>query len=187
MRRLRRSSKATLVFLYDNPLYALIGLAISVVFFEIIFWSLNLSLAWFLFTSPQLDLIDKLELIVGTYANIFRLPLAPLTTLIFIVSLVQGAIIAAIAYLMRLNVQANKSTSKLFGNVGAAGALSVLGLGCVPCGASLLAPLLAIIVGTSAPALVEDVGEIAAVLALVVSLYALFIVGERLADSTVSI
>jgi len=171
------------LFLYDHPLYALLGLAISVVFFEIIFWSLNLSLAWFLFASPQLDLLDKLELIVGTYANIFQLPLAPLTTLIFIISLVQGTIITAIIYLMRLNIRANKSASKLFGNVGAAGVLSVIGLGCVPCGTSLLAPLLAIVAGTSAPALVEDIGAVAAVVALLISLYAMFMVGERLANA----
>ena len=175
------SLKAIAKFLYFKPAYALLAFVFSVILYELIFWSLNLGLGWFLFTSNQLPFASKLDIIVGSYTNVFDLPLAPLSATIVLVSLLQGVILSAIVFMVKANRENRKASRKLFGSVGLAGGLSVLGLGCVPCGTSLVTPLLTLFFAASAPAIAAEVGFYAVIVALVVSLFALYVTGKQLA------
>ena len=167
-------------FLYFNPKCALLAFVLSIIIYEVIFWSLNMGLGWFLLTSENLSLGDKLDIVVGSYLNAFRPPIAWLGLMIVGVSALQGIILSAIIYMVRTNRQANAASKKLFGSVGFAGGLSVLGLGCVPCGTSLVTPILTLFFATSAPAIVAEVGMYAVIVAFVVTLFALYVTGRQL-------
>ena len=177
-----RALKALFKLLYFKPLYLLLALIISVVFYEIIFWFLNIGLFQYLLTTEFLTLSDKLDIIIGSYSGIFMTPISPMMIILFVVSLLQGATLAAIVYSIKYERALNRNLANEFGGVGAAGLLSVLGLGCSACGTSLVTPILTFFFATSSVAVAEQVGFYSAVLALVISLVAMILAGNKLAD-----
>lgn len=177
---LAQSLLAVLKLLYFRPAYLFLALAVSVVFYEIVFWFLNIGLFQYLLTTEYLTVFDKLDVIIGSYAGIFTTPIAPLALILFVVSIVQGATVAAIVYSIKKDRSVNKRLTREFGGAGAAGVLSVLGLGCSACGTSLVTPILTFFFATSSVAVADQVGFYSAVLALVVSLIALYLAGQKL-------
>lgn len=167
--------------LYFKPAYFFLAAAVSIVFYEFIFWFLNLGLLQYLITSPYLTAGDKLQMLVGSYSGIFSLPLSPLAMALFAVSVFQGIAAAALIYTIRKERTMQRSVMKDFGGTGIAGALSVLGLGCAACGTSLVTPILTFFFATSSVAVAEEVGLYSAVLAFVVSLITAYLVGLKLA------
>ncbi len=125
---------------------------------------------------------DKLGVLLGSYTGIFSLPLAPLSMLIFIVSLLQGVAVAVLAYMIRKERALNKSMVGELGGTGAAGVLAVLGLGCVPCGTSLVTPILTFFFASSSAVVAEQVGLYAAIFAVIVSLVTLYLAGIKLSQ-----
>lgn len=184
-KRVGTSAEALVKLLYFKPAYFLLAIAVSVVFYEIVFWSLNMGLFHYLITTEFLSFADKIGVVIGSYTGVFTLPIAPISFTLFLVSILQGATVAALVYVIRTERGINRRITKEFGSVGATGLLSVLGLGCVPCGTSLITPLLAFFFSTSTSAVAGRVGLYAAVLALVVSLLAAHIAGYRLAAAQV--
>lgn len=168
--------------MYFRPAYFFLAAVVSVVFYEFIFWFLNLGLLHYLLTSPFLTVGDKLEMIIGSYSNIFHLPLSPLALTLFAVSIFQGIAVAALVYSIKKERAMQRGLLKEFGGTGIAGALSVLGLGCAACGTSLVTPILTFFFATSSVAVAEEVGLYSAVLALVVSLITVYLTGLKLAN-----
>lgn len=183
-KRIGISLKALSKLLYFKPSYFFLAVIVSIVFYELVFWSLNIGLLHFLLTTEFLTLFDKVEIVIGSYTGVFTLPLAPISFTLFLVSILQGATVAALVYVIKTERTINRRITKEFGGVGAAGVLSVLGLGCVPCGTSLITPLLALFFSTSSSAVAEQVGFYAAILALIVSLIAAHIAGYRLSGAS---
>lgn len=179
--RVRISMWALIRFLYFHPGYAFLAAAISIVFYEIIFWLLNVGLAQYLLTSPFLTLGDKLELVIGSYTGIFSPPFARLAVTLFAVSVLQGIAVAAIIYIMRRERAVSGGMAKQLGGTGAAGLFAVLGLGCAACGTSLITPLLTFFFASSSIALAEAVGFYAALIALAASVVTVYTTGYRLA------
>ena len=97
-------------------------------------------------------------------------------------SVLQGAAVAALVYSIRKERAMNRSIAKEFGGTGFAGVLSVLGLGCVPCGTSLVTPILTFFFASSSVAIAEEVGYYSAVLALIVSLITAYLAGYKLSS-----
>lgn len=174
------SAKATAKLLYFKPQYLFLAAIMSVVFYEIIYWFLNLGLFRYLLTTEFLPLLAKVQLIISSYTSIFEQPYSPMAITLFVVSVLQGAAIAGIVYSIRRERSINKSAIKDLGGTGAAGVLSVLGLGCAACGTSLIAPILALFFAASSAALAEQIGFYSAVLALIVSVITIYISGYKL-------
>jgi hypothetical protein len=179
-KRVWLSFSSLVKLLYFKPAYFFLAAAVSVVFYEFIFWFLNLGLLHYLLTSPFLTVGDKLEMLIGSYSNIFHLPLSPLALTLFAVSIFQGVAIAAFVYSIKKERAMQQGFLKEFGGTGIAGALSVLGLGCAACGTSLVTPILTFFFATSSVAVAEEVGLYSAVLALVVSIITVYLSGLKL-------
>ena len=173
---------ALIRLLYFKPLYLLLAAVVSIVFYEIVFWFLNLGLFNYLLTTEFLTIGDKIGIIVGSYSSIFTLPLSSISFTLFLVSVLQGAAVAALVYSIRKERAMNRSIAKEFGGTGIAGVLSVLGLGCVPCGTSLVTPILTFFFASSSVAIAEEVGYYSAVLALIVSLITAYLAGYKLSS-----
>ena len=173
---------ALIRLLYFNPLYLLLAAVVSIVFYEIVFWFPNLGLFNYLLTTEFLTIGDKIGIIVGSYSSIFTLPLSSISFTLFLVSVLQGAAVAALVYSIRKERAMNRSIAKEFGGTGFAGVLSVLGLGCVPCGTSLVTPILTFFFASSSVAIAEEVGYYSAVLALIVSLITAYLAGYKLSS-----
>lgn len=180
-KRIAISSSALVRLLYFKPQYLLLAAISSFLFYELIFWFLNLGLARYLFVSPYLSLSDKLGIVIGSYSGIFADPLSGLAVMLFLVSALQGVSISAIVYTIRHERESNKGMVKNLGGTGAAALLSVLGLGCAACGSSLVTPILTLLFASSSVALAETVGFYSALLALVVAIVTTHLAGLKLA------
>ena len=173
---------ALLRLLYFKPAYLFLALASAALFYEIIFWFLNLGLAGYLLTSPYLSVLDRLEIIKSSFSGIFGAPFSLLATLLFIVALLQGVATSALTYLIRKERKFNRSFGASLGGAGAAGVFAVLGLGCAACGTSLVTPLLTLLFASSSVALAEQVGMYSAAVALVAAMVSAYLSGRKLAD-----
>lgn len=180
--RIWQSFSALVKLLYFKPSYFFLAAGVSIVFYELIFWFLNLGLLQYLLTSPFLTVADKFGMLIGSYGDIFSMPLSPLAITLFAVSIFQGVAVAALVYSIRKERLMRKSILKDFGGTGVAGVLSVLGLGCAACGTSLVTPILTFFFATSSVAVAEEVGLYSAVLALVVSLITVYLTGLKLSS-----
>lgn len=179
-KRTTQAYGAIVKLLYFRPFYLLLAAMVSVIFYEIVFWFLNLGLFQYLLTTSFLTFDDKLQIIIGSYAGIFTLPLAPLSLTLFIVSVLQGAAVAAIVYTIKKERAMNRGAIKELSGTGVAGVLSVFGLGCVPCGTSLVTPILTFFFASSTVAVAEKVGLYAAIFALIISLITAYLAGYKL-------
>lgn len=182
LRSVRASFVALAKLLYFRPIYLFTALAVSVIFYELIFWSLNLGLLHYLLTTKFLSFSDKLDVVIGSYSDALSLPLSSITTVLFVVSILQGVTVAAIIYTIRHNRATNRNILKNVGGTGAAGMFSLLGLGCIPCGTSLVTPILTFFFATSSAVVAEKIGFYSAILALVVSVLAAYFAGSKLSQ-----
>ena len=105
---------ALIRLLYFKPLYLLLAAVVSIVFYEIVFWFLNLGLFNYLLTTEFLTIGDKIGIIVGSYSSIFTLPLSSISFTLFLVSVLQGAAVAALVYSIRKERAMNRSIAKEF-------------------------------------------------------------------------
>lgn len=181
-RRVWQSFTAIVKLLYFKPSYFFLAAGVSIVFYEFIFWFLNLGLLQYLLTTSFLTMSDKFDILIGSYAGIFTLPVSPLALTLFAVSIFQGVAVAALIYSIRKERSMQRSFVKDFGGTGVAGLLAVLGLGCAACGTSLVTPILMFFFATSSVAVAEEVGLYSAVLALIVSLATVYLTGLKLSS-----
>lgn len=184
-RRIVRSVFSLAQLFYFKPQYTFLAAAVSVLFYELIFWFLNLGLAHFLLTTPFLTFADKFELVVASYSGIFTYPFSSLAIILFLVSVLQGMAVAGLVYMMRSERDLKKSMAKELGGTGVAGAFSVLGLGCAACGTSLVTPLVSFFFASSSAAMTDVVGFYSALVALLVGVVTVYLVGVRLSTKLV--
>lgn len=179
-KRVLVSFLAIVKLLYFKPEYLLLAAVSSFLFYELIFWFLNMGLAQYLFTSPYLTIFDKVGVVVGSYAGVLTYPFSGLGVALFLVSIIQGATISSIVYMIRRDRKTNKETLRNLRGTGLVGLLSVLGLGCAACGTSLVTPILTFLFASSSVALAEVVGIYSALLALIVAIISAHLTGQKL-------
>lgn len=180
--RMKLSAISLVKLLYFKPAYLLMAVGVSVVFYEFIFWFLNLGLLQYLLASPYLSIQDKFGMLTGSYSGIFTLPFSPLALMLFLVSIFQGISVSALVYTMRQERLTRRTFLKDFSGTGFAGVLSVLGLGCAACGTSLVTPIVTFLFATSSVAVAEAVGLYAAMLALIVSIVTVYLTGLKVSS-----
>lgn len=94
--------------------------------------------------------------------------------LLLVVAMLQGVSFAFLLFTVRRN---KKMNLQAVGSGGFAAAAAALGLGCVPCGTSIILPIVSIFFSSSAYAAANTASMIVLVAAFAVSLYALYRLG----------
>lgn len=176
-RRVVLSTAAVIRLLYFKPQYVLLAAVVSIVFYELVFWMLNIGLAHYLLTTPFLTFTDKLQVAVSGYTGIFSYPFSGLAITLFAVSVLQGVAIAVLFYLSR----AGRSAARGIGGTGITGVLSVFGLGCAACGTSLVTPVLTFLFSSSSALLADTIGFYSALVALAAAVVTVHLAGLKLA------
>lgn len=127
----------------------------------------------------RLPLVDKLGVIGTMFTEIARQATTSLTgTLLVLVSILQGTSLALIIFTARHNKR-NQQTTQQLGLSGIASVAAAIGLGCVPCGTSLILPIVAVFFSGAAAASAATVAStIVLVIALGLSLFSLYRSGQ---------
>ena len=127
----------------------------------------------------RLPLVDKLGVIGTMLAEIARQAATSLTgALLVLVSVLQGISLALIIFTARRNKR-NQQTTQQLGLSGIASVAAAIGLGCVPCGTSLILPIVAVFFSGAAAASAATVAStIVLIIALGLSLFSLYRSGQ---------
>ena len=149
-----------------------------------------LSFAWLIFLltnggfygallMSRLPLIDKLGVIGTMFAEIARQAVtSPTGALLVLVSILQGISLVLIIFTARHNKR-NQQTTQQLSLSGIASVAAAIGLGCVPCGTSLILPIVAVFFSGAAAASAATVAStIVLVIALGLSLFSLYRSGQ---------
>ena len=127
----------------------------------------------------RLPLVDKLSVIGTMFAEIARQTTTSLTgALLVLVSVLQGISLTLIIFTARHNKH-NQQTTQQLGLSGIASVAAAIGLGCVPCGTSLILPIVAVFFSGAAAASAATVAStIVLIIALGLSLFSLYRSGQ---------
>ncbi len=127
----------------------------------------------------RLPLIDKLGVIGTMFVEIARQAATSLTgALLVLVSILQGISLALIIFTAQRNKR-NQQTTQQLGLSGVASVAAAIGLGCVPCGTSLILPIVAVFFSGAAAASAATVAStIVLIIALGLSLFSLYRSGQ---------
>lgn len=171
-----RSAVSGIWFVVRQPGWTAVALIAAYLISLIIYFSINFGYYGAVLGGGNLSLLDRFEVIglmslgmVGSYFADFG------GVLLLVVSLLQGVSLAVLIYTARQN---RKLDALVAGRSGLALLLATIGLGCVPCGTSLLIPLMTILFSSSAPALIGTANQLVLVAAILLTVYALYLVGQ---------
>lgn len=157
-----------------KPSYALLALGLAFLFACLVYLVINWGIYGSLLLSP-LGFVDKLS-VVGLLVQ--RLFSDMFTTgngaLLLAVSLLQGASFSVMIYTLRRN---RKFSAKALGGGGIAAVAAALGLGCVPCGTSIVLPVMTLLFSSSAYAAANIASVVVLVVAFFVTLFSLYTLG----------
>ena len=162
-------------FVLQKPKYFILAIIFSFLLSLIIYFSINFNFYGpLLFSSMGLSAtFFVLGAMIQTMAQSYFTD--SIGIMLLIISLLQGMAISLLVYNIKLNRQFN---TKVIAGSGFATIAAVIGLGCVPCGTSLLVPIMTIIFASSAPALLNTANLIVLILASFLSIYSLYKIGR---------
>ncbi len=161
------------------PKYFLITIVATVAFAVIIYFAINANFYGPLMMS-RLPIIDKIALLGSMIIDIFKQSFtSPNSALLMVVSILQGVSIAAVIFTSKNNRDNEKTVSRQVGLSGIASIAATIGLGCVPCGTSLILPIVTLFFSGAAAATVANIAStIVLLLALLLSLFSLYKSGQ---------
>lgn len=174
-----RSAAIGALHVLRKPLYLLLTFIIAFVFALLIFTVINGKFYGSLLLS-SLPIIDKFN-VVGNiardmFSNIFKNFNG---ILLLIVSVLQGISISIMVYVTKHNRHEQRITPPRAGINGVAAVAAAIGLGCVPCGTSLILPIIMLFFSGSAVALAADIASAAVLgIAILLSLYTIYRSGK---------
>jgi hypothetical protein len=163
-----------LLAVFSRLRYALFAVALAMLFAIFMFGIINSNFYWPLYMS-RLPVIDKSVLfgdmavkLLASFFSTFE------GALLMVVSLLQGAAFATMTYTMRRN---KRFDTAAVGGGTIAMVAAALGLGCVPCGTSLIMPIITLLFSSSAYAAANLASVAVLVVAFALSLYSLYRLG----------
>ena len=161
------------------PKYFLITIVATVAFAVIIYFAINANFYGPLMMS-RLPIIDKIALLGSMIIDIFKQSFtSPNSALLMVVSILQGVSIAAVIFTSKNNRDNEKTVSRQVGLSGIASIAATIGLGCVPCGTSLILPIVTLFFSGAAAATAANIAStIVLLLALLLSLLSLYKSGQ---------
>ncbi len=157
------------------PRYATLTVGVFLLFAGAIFLAINAQFYGSLFLS-RLPFLDKLVLLGTMYAELFRQSITTLNgALLLLVSAMQGLSLSVVIFTSRRNKRDQATTANQLGLSGLASVAAAIGLGCVPCGTSLILPIIALFFSGAAAATAANIASgiilVAALILSIVSLY----------------
>lgn len=161
------------------PRYAILAIVISLIFAIIIFFAINANFYTPLLLS-RLPLIDKISIVGSIIVEIFKQGFTtPNGALLIIVSILQGLSLAVVIFTARRNKRNEEDMARQLSVSGIASIAAAIGLGCVPCGTSLILPIVALFFSGAAAATAANIASyLVLILALVLSLFSLYRSGQ---------
>ena len=161
------------------PKYFLITIVATVAFAVIIYFAINANFYGPLMMS-RLPILDKIALLGSMIIDIFKQSFTSLNgALLMVVSILQGISIAAVIFTAKNNRDNEKTVSRQVGLSGIASIAATIGLGCVPCGTSLILPIVTLFFSGAAAATAANIASIIVLLlALLLSLFSLYESGQ---------
>lgn len=161
------------------PKYFLITIVATVAFAVIIYFAINANFYGPLMMS-RLPILDKIALLGSMIIDIFKQSFtSPNGALLMVVSILQGVSIAAVIFTAKNNRDNEKTISRQVGLSGIASIAATIGLGCVPCGTSLILPIVTLFFSGTAAATAANIASIIVLLlALLLSLFSLYKSGQ---------
>ena len=161
------------------PKYFLITIVATVAFAVIIYFAINANFYGPLMMS-RLPVLDKIALLGSMIIDIFKQSFtSPNGALLMVVSILQGVSIAAVIFTAKNNRDNEKTVSRQVGLSGIASIAATIGLGCVPCGTSLILPIVTLFFSGAAAATAANIASIIVLLlALLLSLFSLYKSGQ---------
>lgn len=162
-----------------NWRYSMIAAFFAVVFINLLYWLLNMSLFWLFITTDVLSPIEKVDLLSSTILSyISSLPFWQAFVIVAL-SAVQGIVISTLIYVIKSQ---NKVDKKALSGTTLAGFVGMLSVGCVSCGTSIVAPIIGLFASGASASLSEAIHKVAIVIGLIIALYALYTVGLSAAN-----
>jgi hypothetical protein len=161
------------------PKYFLITIVATVAFAVIIYFAINANFYGPLMMS-RLPILNKIALLGSMIIDIFKQSFTSLNgALLMVVSILQGISIAAVIFTAKNNRDNEKTVSRQVGLSGIASIAATIGLGCVPCGTSLILPIVTLFFSGAAAATAANIAStIVLLLALLLSLFSLYKSGQ---------
>jgi hypothetical protein len=161
------------------PKYFLITIVATIAFAVVIYFAINANFYGPLMMS-RLPILDKIALLGSMVIDIFKQSFASLNgALLMIVSILQGVSIAAVIFTAKNNRDNEKTVSRQVGLSGIASIAATIGLGCVPCGTSLILPIVTLFFSGAAAATAANIAStMVLLLALLLSLFSLYKSGQ---------
>lgn len=161
------------------PKYFLITIVATVAFAVIIYFAINANFYGPLIMS-RLPILDKITLLGSMIIDIFKQSFASLNgALLMVVSILQGVSITAVIFTAKDNRDNEKTVSRQVGLSGIASIAATIGLGCIPCGTSLILPIVTLFFSGAAAATAANIAStIVLLLALLLSLFSLYKSGQ---------
>lgn len=161
------------------PQYLLLAVVLSLLFALIIFFAINANFYGPLMMS-RLPILDKVALLGTIFIDIFKQGFSsPNGALLLVVSILQGLSITVVIFTAKKNKCSEQSVTRQVGLSGLASVATAIGLGCVPCGTSLILPLVAVFFSGAAAATAATVtSTLVLILALLLSLFSLYKSGQ---------
>jgi len=170
----------TIAWVLSKWRYSLMAIVVAVFFFELTYWLFNLNIFWVVLTSFKLSFLDKVTFLLSPIQSIGGSNGYGLVVIMIILSITQGISISVLTFILR---HQKKIDSETIGRSSLIGLLAIIGLGCPSCGTSLITPIVAIFISSSAVAVSEKITAIMMPLALVIGIYGLYVLGIK-ASST---
>jgi len=163
-----------LIKVLSLPRYLFFSLLLAFGFAVLIYFFIQIGFYGPLLVS-QLPIIDKILVVTSLVGEMIKSLFTSFEgMLLLIVSLLQGVALAVMFYTMRRNKRFDMQS---VGSGGAVMVATALGLGCVPCGTSLLMPIISLFFSSSAYAAANTASTVVLVIAFVLSLYSLYKIG----------
>lgn len=161
------------------PQYFLLAAVTSLIFALVIFFAINANFYGPLMMS-QLPFLDKIALLGDMLSDIFTQGFTSINgALLIVVSVLQGISIAAVIFTAKKNKVEEKTVTRQVGLSGIASVAAAIGLGCVPCGTSIILPIIAIFFSGAAAATAANIAStIVLTLALLLSVFSLYKSGK---------
>ena len=173
--KLKLSAK-TVGWVLSRWRYALLAIVTAFLFFELIYWMFNLGVLFTILGSGGVSITEKINVLLSPLGSVATSSGVYVASLMVILSLLQGINIAVLAFTMRYQ---QKTDPSLLGGSTFVGLLALIGLGCPACGTSLITPVVALFVSTSAVAVSEKIMLVVLPLAITIGLYGIYVLGLR--------
>ena len=174
-----KTAAAGIGALLKLPRYSVLAVGFSLLFAIIIFFAINGNFYGPLFLS-RLSIVDKFAIAGNMLAELFKQGFTtPNGALLLIVSILQGLSLSVVIFTARRNKRNEQDVARQLSVSGIASIAAAIGLGCVPCGTSLILPIVTLFFSGAAAATAANVaGTIVLILALVLSLASLYKSGQ---------